>query len=69
VRNQGYNTMAVSGVAGSGFHAMGQQSAQSVTAHMHPSRHSLTDIDTTGSSVASTPSATGKIGSKVNITA
>ena len=61
--------MAMSGLAASGFHAMSQQSVQSATTHKHPSRHSLTDIDATGSSVASTPSATGKIGSKVNITA
>jgi hypothetical protein len=61
--------MAISGVAGAGFHAGSQQSVQSAMTHKHAARPSLTDIDTTGSSVASAPSATGKIGSKVNITA
>ena len=45
------------------------QSAQSATAHKHAARPSLSDIDTAGSSVATSPSATGKIGSKVNLTA
>ena len=69
VRNMEMGTMAISGVASAGSHATSQQSAQSVTAHKHGARHSLTDIDSSGSSVASTPSVTGKIGSKVNITA
>ena len=60
--------MAISSIAASGAQAS-HQSGQSAIAHKHSSRHSITDVDTTGSSVASSPSATGKIGSKVNITA
>ena len=58
--------MAISGLGMSGSHAMSHQSA---TTHKHAAHPSLTDIDTAGSSVATSPSATGKIGSKVNITA
>ena len=60
--------MAVSGM--SGFHASSQQAVQSL-AHKHGGRsgQSLTDVDATGSSVASPPSATGKVGSKLNVTA
>jgi hypothetical protein len=61
--------MAISGLAAMGSHATTHQSAQSATMHKHAGRPSLSDIDTTGSSVATSPSATGKIGSKVNITA
>jgi hypothetical protein len=61
--------MAISGLGASGFHAMNHQSVQSATTHKHAGRPSLTDIDTAGSSVATSPSATGKIGNKVNITA
>ncbi len=60
--------MAISGIAGAGFHATTHQSAQSTGAHKHAARPSLSDIDSTGSSVATAPSVTGKIGSKVNIT-
>ena len=58
--------MAISGI-GSGLHAASHQ--QSATTHKHSAKPSLSDIDTTGSSIATPPSATGKIGSKVNITA
>jgi hypothetical protein len=60
--------MAVSGL--SGFHASGQQAVQSLS-HKHGSPHgrSLTDVDATSSSVASAPSKTGKIGSKIDISA
>jgi hypothetical protein len=61
--------MAISGLAAAGFHATNHQSAQSATTHKHAARPSLSDVDSTGSSVATPPSATGKIGSKVNITA
>jgi hypothetical protein len=60
--------MAISGIAGAGFHVASHQSAQSAT-HKHAARPSLADIDSTGSSVATPPSGTGKTGSKVNITA
>jgi len=61
--------MAISGLSAMGSHAMSHQSAQSATTHKHGARPSITDIDSTGSSVATSRSATGKIGSKVNITA
>jgi hypothetical protein len=61
--------MAIAGIAGGGFHVASHQSAQPGTTHKHAARPSLSDIDSTGSSVATSPSATGKIGSKVNITA
>ena len=59
--------MAVSGM--SGFHASSQQAVQSL-AHKHGHHgRSLTDVDATSSSVASAPSKTGKIGSKLDISA
>ena len=60
--------MAVSGL--SGFHASTQPAVQSL-AHKHGSPHgrSLSDVDATSSSVASAPSKTGKIGSKIDISA
>jgi hypothetical protein len=62
--------MAISGIAAAGFHAGGAQSTQSA-AHKQGGRHanSLTDIDSAGSSMASPPSTTGKIGSKIDIRA
>jgi hypothetical protein len=59
--------MAIAGIAGANFHVTSNQSAQS-GAHKHSARPSLSDVDSTGSSVATPPSGTGKIGSKVNIT-
>ena len=64
--------MAISGISAASFHtAASTPSSLSSPAHKHGGRHanSLTDIDSTGSSMASTPSTTGKIGSKINITA
>lgn len=61
--------MAIAGLGAMGSHATSHQSAQSATTHKHAARPSLSDIDSTGSSVATPPSGTGKIGSKVNITA
>jgi hypothetical protein len=62
--------MALSGIASGASHAASQQAAQSSSSHVHNGRRiqSLTDIDAQGSSVASAPGATGKIGSKVDIT-
>jgi hypothetical protein len=60
--------MAIAGIAGAHFHAASHQSAQSAS-HKQSARPSLSDIDSTGSSVATPPSGTGKIGSKVNVTA
>jgi len=44
---------------------------QSLSQHKHggPHGHSLADVDATSSSVASAPSKTGKIGSKIDISA
>ena len=63
--------MAISGVTPGGIYATSQQPLQSVSQHKHGGHHStsLSDIDAQGSSVASSPSSTGKIGSKLNITA
>jgi hypothetical protein len=62
--------MAISGIA-AGMQTTGQQPLQSVGHHKHGGNHStsLSDIDAQGSSVASPPSATGKIGNKINLTA
>jgi hypothetical protein len=61
--------MAIAGM--SGFHASSQQAVQSLTHHKSGGRqgHSLSDVDATSSSVASAPSKTGKIGSKIDISA
>ena len=63
--------MTTSGISLAGFHAASQQAVQSLSHHKHGGNHgqSLTDIDATGSSMASAPSKTGKIGSKIDITA
>ena len=62
--------MAVSGISAPNIHGASQHAAQSLSQHKQGGRHaSLTDIDVTGSSVASAPSATGKTGNKIDITA
>jgi hypothetical protein len=63
--------MALSGIASVGFHASSQAAVQSLTQHKHGGQRppSISDVDAMGSSVASAPSPTGKIGSKLNITA
>jgi hypothetical protein len=63
--------MSISGIASAGFHAATQQAVQSLTHHKRGGHHgqSLTDVDATSSSVASAPSRTGKIASKIDITA
>ena len=63
--------MAISGMSSAGFHASSQQAAQSLSHHNHGGHHghSLSDVDATSSSVATAPSKTGKIGSKIDITA
>jgi hypothetical protein len=62
--------MAVSGISAAGSHA-GHHATQSLASHKHGGQHahSLSDIDAKGSSIASPASNTGKIGSKINITA
>jgi hypothetical protein len=63
--------MAIPGMSSASFHASGQSALQSLSHHKHGGRHgqSLSDIDATGSSVASAPSKSGKIGSKIDISA
>jgi hypothetical protein len=64
--------MAVSGVSLGASAHVGSQHAASISGHHRQSAQrapSMTDIDAQGSSVASAPTSTGKIGSKVNITA
>jgi hypothetical protein len=62
--------MAISAIAPAPSHPASQQAAQSSSAHVHNGRRmqSITDIDAQGSSLASAPNATGKTGSKVDIT-
>ena len=61
--------MAISGMSSAG--ASSQQALQPLSHHKHSGHHgrSLTDVDATGSSIASAPSKTGKIGSKIDISA
>jgi hypothetical protein len=59
--------MAFSGLAS--LHAAAQQAVPSLSRHRRGGHHSLADVDAAGSRLASTPSKTGKIGGKVDITA
>jgi hypothetical protein len=64
--------MAISGISLAASSHVGSQQAASTSSHHRQSGQrtpSMTDIDAQGSSVASAPTATGKIGSRVNITA
>ena len=65
--------MSVSGIsAAASSHVASHQAAQLQGHRRHGGSQpsfSLTDIDMQGSSVVTTPSATGKLGSKVNISA
>lgn len=73
--------MALSGIASVGFHASNQSAVQSLTQHKHGGHRppSISDVDAMrsgamrsgamGSSVASAPSPTGKIGSKLDVSA
>jgi hypothetical protein len=60
--------MAISGMSSASFHALSQQAVQSLSHHKHNGR-SLSNVDAASSSVASAPSKTGKIGSKIDVTA
>lgn len=62
--------MAISGITPGSIYATNSQPLQSISQHKQNSHHSssLSDIDAQGSSIASTPSASGKVGSKVNLT-
>jgi hypothetical protein len=63
--------MAMSAISPASSHAAAQQIIASLAPHKHGGHrsHSLADIDANGSSAASPSSATGKIGSKIDITA
>ncbi len=63
--------MAVSGITPGSIYAASSQPLQSISQHKQNTHHSISmsDIDAQGSSVASAPSPTGKVGSKVNLTA
>jgi hypothetical protein len=65
--------MAISAVssAAAGAYASSQPPLSAVGQHKHGGHHSrsMTDIDGQGSSVATAPSSTGKIGSKVDMSA
>ena len=62
--------MAISGITPGSIYAASSQPLQSISQHKQNAHQSisLSDIDAQGSSVASTPSASGKVGSKVNLT-
>jgi hypothetical protein len=60
--------MAVSGISAPNIHGASQHAAQSLSQHKQGGRQASL-IDVTGSSVASAPSATGKTGNKIDITA
>jgi hypothetical protein len=59
--------MAISGM--SGFHASSQQALQSLSQHKHGGHHGHSLTDAASSRIASAPSKTGKIGSKIDISA
>jgi hypothetical protein len=67
----GDHVMAISGISAGSSHASAQQAVQSLGQHKHGGHHlhSLSDIDAQGSSVMSAASSTGKVGSKVDVTA
>ena len=63
--------MAIFGMSSPSSHASSQQAMQSLSHHKQGGRHghSLADVDATSSSVATAPSKTGKIGSKIDLSA
>jgi hypothetical protein len=62
--------MAISALGSAGVHG-GNHQAQSASQHKHGGHRlqSMSDIDSMSSSVSSAPSASGKTGSKLNVTA
>jgi hypothetical protein len=62
--------MAISGITPGSIYATNSQPLQSMSQHKQNAHHSISmsDIAAQGSSVASAPSSTGKVGSKVNFT-
>jgi hypothetical protein len=63
--------MAPPGISSANSHAGTQQIFESLAPHKHGGHRppSLADVDAAGSSAAPPPSATGKIGGKIDITA
>jgi len=63
--------MAISGISAASSPPPSQPPVQTLGRHKHGGHHaqSLSDVDAQGSSVASAPSSTGKVGSKVNMSA
>jgi hypothetical protein len=63
--------MAISGVTPGGINATSQPPLSSISQHKHGGHqsNSMSNIDAFGSSVVSPPSSTGKVGSKINVTA
>jgi hypothetical protein len=64
--------MVMSGISAVSPQASSQQAMQTLGPHKHGGHHhsaSLSDIDAQGSSLASAASSTGKVGSKVDLTA
>jgi hypothetical protein len=62
--------MSVSAISAGGIYATSQQPVQSLSYNKQASHRptSLSDIDAQSSSLATAPSLTGKVGSKVNLT-
>jgi hypothetical protein len=69
-RRTGDRVMAIAAASAANFQAASQQGLQSLAPHKHGGHHfqSIVDVDAAGSSLSSAPSATGKTGSKVNMT-
>jgi hypothetical protein len=63
--------MAISAISTAVPPPLSQQATQALGHHKRGGHHasSLSDIDVQGSSVATAPSSTGKIGSKLDVTA
>jgi hypothetical protein len=61
--------MAISAIGSAGFHAVHQTQSLSQDKAGGRRAASISDVDAVSSSVASPPSATGKTGSKLNVTA
>lgn len=63
--------MATSGIASVGASLASQQPLQALGQHKHGKHHakSISDVDAQSSSIASSASSTGKVGSKIDISA
>ncbi len=63
--------MTVSGISAATSNPTGGQQVQPLGQHKHGGHHSpsISDVDAQGSSLASAPSSTGKVGSTVDVTA